>query len=86
MKRGGTKNGRLFELATVLAERLSVTELYLGGLAVSCCCAYGLRALLVSVTLAVNGFIFQFYSSPTFKLLIDLLVITVVSDFNSGAV
>ena len=38
MKRGGTNRGRLFELAAVLAERLSVTELYLGGPALGSSC------------------------------------------------
>ena len=54
MKRGGTNRGRLFELAAVLAERLSVTELHLGGPAVGSCCLHGPRALFGLVILPGN--------------------------------
>lgn len=67
MKRGRTNRGRLFELAAVLAERLSVTELYLGGrllvAAVLTVRVFG------RVTFLVNGFIFQFFSPSSLNLL-----------------
>ena len=48
MKRGGTNCGRLFELAAVLAERLYVMELCLGGPAFGSGCSHGPSALFVS--------------------------------------
>jgi len=69
MKRGGTNRGRLFELAAVMAERLSETELYLGGPALGSCRADCPSALFGRVTLPVTGFILQFFSPSSLNLL-----------------
>jgi hypothetical protein len=63
MMRRGTKQGRFFELAAVLVERLCVTELYLGGPAFGYCCAGDAFDLPESVTLPGNGLVCEFYSS-----------------------
>jgi hypothetical protein len=76
MKRGGTKHGRLFELATMLAERLSVTELYLGVLAFSCCCVSKCNFICKRIYLSI---LLTFHSQ-----IIELLVITEVLDFNNN--